>query len=206
MKSQTTEPRALSPCLGQSGGPLTRTANREGQPEPQAPSETKEKAMRGEVERQREREDKQNDLRDLRATSRRAKSMVGRKACTEEDRASPSLLQVGGRRQDSRAEKGLLSGEGKAECEGRGRRSCPMLTSPHLTMGQRPGWLKEVRKTSASVPGQGSHSDRAKMKAAVSKERASSPSLGASPQVCGRLGSEITGANLSCSSACHLHV
>lgn len=86
--------------------------------------------MRGEAERQREREDKQNDLRDLRATSRRAKSMVGRKACTKEDRASPSLLQVGGRRQDSRAEKGLLSGEGKAECEGRGGRSCP-CSPPH---------------------------------------------------------------------------
>lgn len=175
MKSQRTEPISLSPGLVQSGGPLTRTANRDGQPGPQAPSETKEKAMRGEAERQREREDRQNDLRDLRATSRRAKSMVGRKECTEEDRASPSLLQVGRRKQDSRAEAGLLSGEGKAECKGRRERSCPMLTSPHLTMGQRPGWLKEVRKTSVSVPGQGSRSDRAKMKAAVSRRGLAAP-------------------------------
>lgn len=95
--------------------------------------------------------------------------MAGRKACTEEDRASHSLLQAGGRKRDSRA-RGELSG-GKGGVRGQTEeRSGPTLTSPHLTTGpQAKAWLKEVRMTSVSVPGQGSHSDRAKMKADVSR-------------------------------------
>ena len=60
---------------------------------------------------------------------------------------------------------------------------------------------KGERVTSTAGPGPGPHSDMAKMRAAA----ASSPGPGACPQ-CGTLGSEVTGANLSCSSACYLHV
>lgn len=35
--------------------------------------------------------------------------------------------------------------------------------------GQRPGWPKQVRVTSVAVPGRGSHSDGAKMKAVMSR-------------------------------------
>lgn len=95
--------------------------------------------------------------------------MGGRKACTEEDRASHSLLQAGGRKQDSRA-RGELS-RGKDRVRGQTEeRSGLMLTSLHLATGpQAKAWLKEVRMTSVSVPGQGSHSDRAKMKADMSR-------------------------------------
>lgn len=53
--------------------------------------------------------------------------------------------------------------------------------------------------TIVSVPGQGTHSDGAKMKVAVSKRGLPAPAW-EPVHKCGRLGAEITGANPLCSS------
>lgn len=117
------------PGLAQSGGNLIRTINRTGQTRPKAPCETKKKAMRGEAER----EERQKDLGDLRATSTKVRGVAGREECLEGGTASHSLLRAEGSKQDIRA-RPEPSGKGKAECEGRWGERLPhahLLTPAH---------------------------------------------------------------------------
>lgn len=79
----------------------------------------------------------------------------------------------------------------RRSCEGRERQSVradggEKLPYAHLSTtcprGQRPGWPKVVRATSVAVPGRGSQSDGAKLKAAVGSSRPAALVAGAHPQ------------------------
>lgn len=133
-----------------------------------APSETTEDARRGEAER-RKRDPESWEIQEHGGQERRN---------TQGRQSQPALLQAEQRRQD-RAARG---GKDSARADGGAK-----LPHTHLPTtcprGQRPGWPKEVRVTSVAVPGRGSQSDGAKMKAAVSRSRLAAPAPGACPQV-----------------------
>lgn len=132
--------------------------------------------------------------------------MGRQKECTEEDRASHWLLQAEGRKQDSRARAELLERE-RQRVRADGGEKLPHARLPTPAHGARGKGLAEGSQNDqrVSVPGQGLHSDRAKMIAAVNRRGLAA--LAWKPvHKCGRLGSEITGGNLSCGCAGHLHV
>lgn len=117
-----------------------------------------EKARRGEAERGKR--------------ARRFKSMVGRKEWThrEDTAGKPALLQARQRRQDSGDQGRAARGE-RQSVRADGDDKLPHAHLPTTCpRGQRPGWPKEVRVTSMGMPGRGSHSDGAQMKAVVSED------------------------------------